>query len=143
MSKTKYLHHVLNKSVKDDDATTYEEMIVEGPKGIMVKLYTKDKNNVEKIVIRGTGNNFEMTTQNGEDKNLKSLSKEEMLDEFKKNKKLKFAAEFIKTQKGGSWLSRSKRKTASGKKRSTGTKKKSSAAKPKKVAKRKSTGSRK
>ena len=115
-SKLNYLHKVMNQFIKNDEVTTYEEVIIEGPKGITIKMYSKDKNGIEKIVISGSGDKFNMKIMEGDKKEEKTLNKTELMEELKKNKKLKFAADFTKTQKGGTWLARTKKGSKKGSK---------------------------
>lgn len=116
MSQLSYLHKITNQSIKDGEKTTYEEMIIEGPKGITIKMYSKDKNGIEKIVINGKDDKFVMKTIENDKKDEKELSKDELITELKKNKKLKFAADFAKTQKGGALLKGSKSRSKKGSK---------------------------
>jgi hypothetical protein len=104
MSNLKYLHKVLTQSLKDGVAETHEELIVDGPKGITIKLYKKKDDVVEKIMIMGKDDKFTLKTQKGDAKDSKDLTRSELLAELSKNKSLKFAAEFAKTQKGGQLL---------------------------------------
>jgi hypothetical protein len=104
MSKLNYLHKVLNQTLKNGVSQTHEEVIIDGSKGITIKLYTKSGDSVERISISGKDDNFTMRVQSGEKKTEKTLTKEELMDELKKNKLLKFAADFAKTQKGGRLL---------------------------------------
>ena len=97
----KFLHKVLNESLKNGVREAYEEQIIEGPRGITIKLFKKDADGVEKILITGKEDNYKMRTQKGEKKDEKDLNLKDMLAELKGNKLLKFAAEFAKTQKGG------------------------------------------
>lgn len=92
-----YLHKVIQQSLKDGKSSTLEEIVVDGPKGLSVKYFSKTGDNVDKIVIYGKDDSFKMKTSDGE----KTLNKSELLNELKSNKKLKFAAEYAKTQKGG------------------------------------------
>lgn len=101
MSNLKYLHKVLNQSLKDGVAETYEETIIDGPKGVTVKMYKKDASGVDRISINGSGDKFVMRTKKGDKEDEKTLTKDELMAELNKNKSLKFAAEFAKTQKGG------------------------------------------
>ncbi len=116
MSKLTYLHKVINESIKNGEKITYEELIIEGPKGITVKMFSKDKNGAERISISGNDNKFVMRTMVGDKKDETHLTKDELVAELKKNKKLKFAAEFVKTQKGGAWLMRTVSKRVGSKK---------------------------
>jgi len=113
MSKLNYLHKVMNQTLKDGVVSTYEEIILDGPKGITIKYFNKTGKESDKIKIVGKGDKFEMSTQEGDKKDKKVLTKDELMTELKKNKKLKFAIEFTKTQKGGAWLDKSKAKTQS------------------------------
>jgi hypothetical protein len=129
----------MNQSMKDGEVSTYEEIIMDGPKGITVKLFNKDKNSVEKIVISGKDDKFTMRTMDGDKKDEKSLNRDELMNELKKNKKLKFAADFVKTQKGGDWLdlARSVKGTKRGSKRGSKKGSKSTTvSKPKRGTKR-------
>lgn len=150
MSKLSYLHKVFNQTLKNGVVNTYEEVIIEGPEGIKVHYFSKDENNTEKIsikTVKGKKDEFEMIVQDGDKKDKKTISKDELMEELKKNKKLKFAADFAKTQKGGAWLdgkiSRPK-KSSSMKKvkkvksasKTKSAKKASSSKKPKKVSKK-------
>jgi hypothetical protein len=98
MSNLKYLHKVLNQSLKDGVSETYEETIIDGPKGVTVKMYKKDASGVERISINGKDDKFVMRTKKGDKEDEKTLSKDELMAELSKNKSLKFAAEFSKTQ---------------------------------------------
>jgi hypothetical protein len=106
MSKLTYLHKVMNQSLKDGEVTTYEEEIIDGPKGITVKLYSKSNGVMERIRISGKDDKYVMKVTEGDKTEETHLNKKELMEELKKNKKLKFAADFAKTQKGGSWLNR-------------------------------------
>lgn len=140
MSKLTYLHKVLHQSLKDGVMSTYEEIILDGPKGITVKYFSKTGKESDKIKIVGKDDKFEMTVQEGDKVEKKTLTKDELVSELKKNKKLKFASEFTKTQKGGAWLERQKKAKSSSKKT---TSKKASSSKPKKVGKSKKSNSKK
>ena len=93
-----YLYKNVQQTVKDSKSSTLEEMIIDGPKGLSIKYYSKLDNSIEKIVIFGKDNSYTMKIDNVENK----LDKNELLEELKKNKKLKFASEYVKMQKGGS-----------------------------------------
>ena len=95
-----YLYQNTKKSVKDGKVEVLEEMVVDGPRGIKINYYKKSDSSVEKIVVFSKGDGFVMKSSDGE----KTLSKAELMEELKSNKKLKFAADFAKTQKGGKAL---------------------------------------
>lgn len=143
MSKLTYLHKELRESIVGDVKTTYEEYITDGPRGIMIKLYSKTKDGVEKIVIVGKEDKYNMKTISGDKVSEKTLTKKELFAELKENKKLKFAADFAKTQKGGELLmERPKRKTGSKRGTKRGSKQKTGSKRGSKQPKRRSSKSR-
>jgi hypothetical protein len=103
-SQLTYLHKVLNQSLKNGVVSTYEEKIIDGPRGVTILYFRKVGKNEEKIKIIGKDNEFKMTTTIGDNKNDETLSKDDLLKILKKNDNLKFAIDFAKTQKGGMWL---------------------------------------
>ena len=130
-----YLYQNTQKSVKDGKVEVMEEMVVDGPRGLKINYYKKSGDKAEKIVIYSKGDGFVMKSADGE----KTLSKAELLDELKSNKKLKFAAEFAKTQKGGKVLGMvGGAKKRGSKKASKKTSKKTSKKVPKKSSKKSS-----
>ena len=130
----KYLHRVVNESLKNGIKETYEEFIIQGEKGVTIKMFKKDANGMERIIISGKDDKYKMKTQKGDKKDEKELTLKEMLAELKSNKTLKFAAEFAKTQKGGKLFGGKKMSKKSSKTASKKTSKKSS----KKVSKKSS-----
>ena len=127
-----YLFKNFQQTVKDGKATTFEEIVLDGPRGISIKYYSKSGSEVEKIVIYGKDDEYKMKTSDGE----KVLTKSELVAELKSNKKLKFAADFAKTLKGGS---RDNKNVAEG----GGSKKSSKKSSKKKVSKKSSKKSSK
>jgi hypothetical protein len=89
-SNLTYLYKNVQQSVKDEKASTLEEIVVDGPRGLSVKYFHKSGDKVDKIVIFEKNGEFTMKTGNEE----KTLSKAELLEELKSNKKLKFALEY-------------------------------------------------
>jgi len=133
-----YLHKIVEQHVKDGKATTLEEIVVDGPKGLSIKYFSKSGDNLEKIIIYGKNDSFTMKSADGE----KIFTKAELLDELKSNKKLKFAIDYTKTiksvkseQMGGAKKKVSKK---SSKKSSKKVSKKSSKKVSKKVSKKSS-----
>jgi hypothetical protein len=136
MSNLTYLHKVLNQSLKDGVAETYEESIIDGPKGISIKLYKKDANGVERVVINGKDDKFIMKTKKGDKEDENTLTKAQLLAELSKNKNLKFAADFAKTQKGGKLFGGKKAAKRTSKKSSKNVSKKGSKKASKKTSKK-------
>ena len=133
-SKLNYLYQNTQKSVKDDKVEVLEEIVVDGPRGLKINYYMKSGNTVEKIVIFGKDDSFKMKSVDGE----KTLTKTELLNEIKSNKKLKFASEFAKTQKGGNVMTGGAKKSSKkgSKKTSKKVSKKSSKKGSKKTSKK-------
>ena len=88
-SKLTYFHKVLQQSVKNDKASTYEENVVDGPRGLSIKYFSKSGDKVEKIAIYGKDDSFTMNV----DGNKTEINREQMLKEIKSNPKLKFASD--------------------------------------------------
>ena len=93
-SNLNYLHKNVQQSVKDKKASTLEEIVIDGPRGLSIKYFYKSGDKVEKIVIFEKNGEFTMKSADGE----KTMNKAELLDELKSNKKLKFADEYTNTK---------------------------------------------
>lgn len=145
MAKT--YHHETYETLKGEFIVKHEEIIIDTPKGLKIKYYHVDKDGKEKVTIfRNKDGTFAFKIQSGGKEDQKTLSKDELVNEVKESKHLKFVLDFLKTQAGGEW-SMARAKKSSGKKRST-TKKtmgqtKKSTGKRKKTTGKKSTGSKK
>lgn len=124
-----YLHNNIQKSVKNGKVVIYEELVKESPKGITIKYYSKVDGEIDRILIVGKADSYKMKT-NGEEK---TLDKTELLNEVKSNKKLKFASEFIKTQKGGNESLNNFLESGTGKKKQSKKSSKKSSKKGKKT----------
>ena len=74
-------------------------------------MYSKNGDKVEKITIHGSGDDFVMKVTKDGSQEEKKLTKAELMTELKKNKKLDFAADFAKSQKGGE-LMRARRRSS-------------------------------
>lgn len=131
MSSITFLHKEIKEHVKNGEKTVSEEYIIDGKQGVTIKYYSKDKNGIYKIIIKGNGDDYKMKTIDGENVSEKILTKSELMSELKKNKKLKFASDFASTQKGGALLHRTRKSTKHASKKNTkkrskkGTKKQS------------------
>ena len=135
MSKLNFLHDVKNRSIKDDKVTVDEEYIIDGPKGITIKYYHKEGTEIEKISISGKDDSYRMIVISGGEKKESTLSKSDLAKEIAKNKKLAFAKDYSKSQKGGRKSSRSGSKSKSKSKGKKGSKSGSKARKTKKGSK--------
>jgi len=139
MSNLTYFHKELKQHLINGKIVTNEERIIEGPKGLTIKMYSKNENSEEKIIISGSGDNYKFTSNikinnNEPVKEEQQLTKSEMLKVLKNNKMLKFASDFLKTQKGGvllNKLSKSKNKSKQSKSNKLSKSKKTSKTKKK------------
>lgn len=138
--KLSYLWNVRQETLVNGEREQLEELIVEGDEGVTIKYFHKNSSGMEKIHIKKQGDNYVMKTQTGDQKDEKTLSKEEFLKELSKNKKLKFASQFAKTQTGSSLLFGGAKKGS--KKGSKKSSKKGSKKSSKKSSKRSKRGSK-
>lgn len=93
---TIYYNQKSDKSFDGSNGAVHEEIIRLGDKGLFIKVYHKDKNDVYKIMIIGKDGDFTMKTSKGKDSDVKEkkMSKAEVIKEIKKNDKLAFASDF-------------------------------------------------
>ena len=132
----KFLHDKRDVSIVNGKKIVHEEYIILGPKGLTVKFYHKEGDQSEKYIIKAVeGDKFKfISMKNDEEKKEEVFTKEDLLDEIKKHKLLKFALDFIKTQKGGAKVkSTSKKSSKKGSK--SGSKKMKRGSKTKKSSK--------
>lgn len=122
MSDLTYLHEKLEKALENGNVVTYEELIKENSKGILIKFFSKDATKtMKKITITGKNNSFVMKCEMDGKVTTTDLTSSELAAELKKNKDLKFAVNFAKSNLGKSVMSRvtSKRGTKKGSKKGT------------------------
>lgn len=97
-------HSTVTKHIANGKVTIHEEQVVDGDRGMLVKYYHKEDGSQEKIIIAGRGGKYIMKTTIGSaETDQKELSYEEVLKTVSKEKKLKFAKDFVESysQKGG------------------------------------------
>uniref|UniRef100_A0A6C0EC76 Uncharacterized protein n=1 Tax=viral metagenome TaxID=1070528 RepID=A0A6C0EC76_9ZZZZ len=124
--KLSYLHDFKHTTIKDGKKVVHEEYVINGTKGLRIKYYHKENDNIEKIVVgtKGDGNYFLKTTKNKDTKTEENLSKDDLLKVLKKDKSLDFALDYIKKEmKGGSRKTSRKTKKSSKKSSKKGSKK--------------------
>ena len=101
-SNLTYLHKHTSTDVKDGKATVTEEYVIHGDKGLMFKYYFKDDKTKQKIIGKQESDGgYLLVTTEGDKTDEKKMSKDELLKVIAKNKDLKFAVDYLKTQKGG------------------------------------------
>jgi hypothetical protein len=110
-SELTYMFKNSQSEMKNGEMTSYEEEVLNGSKGVTVKMFKKEGSTLEKIKITGKDDKYVMVTIIDGDKKEVSMNKSEFVAEVKKNKKLKFATDFLKTQMGG--VSRTKKNSSS------------------------------
>ena len=89
-----YLHKKIHQMLKNNKMTTLEETVIDGPKGLSIKYFSKSDDDSEKITIFGNEDKFKIKTNDDE----KTVSRKELFNEIKKNKKLKFAIDYVNSQ---------------------------------------------
>ena len=96
----KEMHNVVEKYVKDGKVVVHEEYAIHGDKGTTIKFYHKENDKIMKfIVLKKADGYFMKSTIDGKTTEKEKLTKDEMLDELKKHKELKFAVDFVKSAK--------------------------------------------
>jgi hypothetical protein len=108
MSKQSFPHKINNISVLDGKKIIHEEEVTETDNGmIKFKFYHKENDKIYKISgIEKENNTFIIIITDQGKKDTETLSREEVLKKFGKNKDLKFAIDYIKDMKGGRRASR-------------------------------------
>ena len=98
MSEIKVLYDYRNLSLKNGKKVLDEEYVIEGEKGLKIKYYHKEDEDIEKIVITGSDDKYKMKYYKNKEEVVETEfnSEKELMTEIKKNKKLKFAVEQMK-----------------------------------------------
>lgn len=127
-NKVKFLHEVATKEISGDKKIIHEEYIIDGEKGLMIKYYHKEGDAIEKIVIMKKGDQYSVRVTKGDKDKMEesNMSKDELMKMLGKHKGMKFAADFLKSQKGGKKASKKASKKSSKKASKKSSKKKSS-----------------
>lgn len=133
LSGLTFLHKIVKQSVENDKVSTYEENVIDGARGLFIKFYSKENNNIKKITVH---KNSDGTYTAKIDGNTETLNSVKDLQAFvKKTAELDFAKKYVsglKEQKGGVKKSSKRTKKAS-KKASKKTSKKTSKKSSKKI----------
>ena len=101
MSEIQFLYEKTNKSIKDGKKIIHEESIVSGDKGLIIKYFHKEDENVEKITIRQENGKFKIVRMSDGKSEEEILAKNDLIDRLTKIKYLKFALDYLKEMKGG------------------------------------------
>ena len=95
-----YLHELTSREKKDGKWLIHEESIIHGDRGLSFKYYHKEGDSIEKITGRqNPDGTFALTTIANGQKESRILSRDDLLKELGKLKHLKFAVDYIKSQK--------------------------------------------
>lgn len=130
MSSLKFIHQKLEKTLNDGKKTNHEEEVFHGSKGLTIKYFHKEDDKSTKISVYEKDGKYFMKTAVKKDKDSEpkkeevEILKADLAKELAKHKELKFALDYIKTQKGGASKKKSTIKKSS--KKSTRKTKKSS-----------------
>jgi hypothetical protein len=117
--KVKYLHELKSKEIDGENVFVHEEYIIHGEKGLLIKHYHKEKGKKVKHIIKQDGENFKFIVDTDGKKDEKTMSKNDLLKEIGKEKYLKFAVDFLKSQKGGKYMEISMERPKKGSKKSS------------------------
>lgn len=105
----KFLHRADMKTIKDGNTYISEEKVAEDDRGLVIKYYVKDGDRIDKVLIVGKDNKFKLLeTVNGEKKPEVEMTESEMMSYLGRDKRLKFAKDVLKSQKGGALLDKLK-----------------------------------
>jgi hypothetical protein len=97
-----YLHHVMTKNIHGNTKITHEEKVVHNERGISFAYFHKEGTSQDKIKGRSNADGtYTLIHFKGDKKDEKILSKDDLLNELKKIKELKFVIDYVKTAKGG------------------------------------------
>lgn len=108
-----FMHKSLEESLVDGKRSVHEEMIMHGSRGFTAKYYSKKNGKIMKIVVKGDGDSFTVTTkEDDKEPKTENMSKKEFFAHAKKTKELKFIADAEKNLAGGK---RRKSRRSSGK----------------------------
>ena len=137
-----YLHELTSREKKDGNWVVHEEMLVHGDRGLSFKYYHKEGNSIEKITGRQNpdGTFILITTINGE-KETRTLSQDQLVKDLSKLKHMKYATDYIKTQKGSQGRQQA-RSTSRRRSRSRGRNRSRSRSRSRGRSKSRGTGSR-
>ena len=97
-SKIKYLHKIAESHVKNGKRTTREEFLIDGSKGFSMKYYSKEDDKKIKVHAKGSDGKYELTITDGDKKDKKTVTKEELMKELK-NMGIDFAYNYMKGAK--------------------------------------------
>jgi len=109
-----YLHEVSERKIVDGKKYVHEESVIHGDKGLTIKLYHKEGENATKVIVVKKGDGYLMKVMADGKTDEKTLSKDDLIKELKKDKQLKFAVEYVEKAKN---LSRTKRSSKKGSKK--------------------------
>ncbi len=107
MSSLKFIHQKLEKTLNDGKKTNHEEEVFHGSKGLTIKYFHKEDDTSTKISVYEKDGKYFMKTAIKKDKDAEpkkeevEIPKSDLSKELAKHKELKFALDYVKTQKGG------------------------------------------
>jgi uncharacterized Fe-S cluster-containing radical SAM superfamily protein len=100
-SKLKYLHKIKTEDIVDNKIIIHEENVIEGSKNTLIKLYHKEDNVIQKIIILGKDDEFTVKISDGSKVDEKKMNRKEVAELINSMKELAFAKPYAKTMKGG------------------------------------------
>ena len=98
MVKVNFVHSVKTMTIVNDKPIIHEEYIIDGAKGIFIKYYHKENDIIEKIIIKGDNDKFNVKMLLGDKKEEKVIDKKELIQLIKSTKLLVFAKPYASAQ---------------------------------------------
>ncbi len=137
MSTITLLHEITSKMIVNGKVVVHEEYIIVGDKGLKIKYYHKEDDKKEKVTIFKNGEDeYKVITVKGDtEKDEQTLTEAKFLELLAKDKKLKFALEYVKDIKKATG-SKPRSQSRTSKRSKKATKKSSKSSKTAKKSKR-------
>jgi hypothetical protein len=98
MVKLNYYYANKKVTYENDKPVTHEEMIIDGPKGLLIKYYHKENDVVNKITIKSKDGKYSVNVISGDKKEDSEIDKKELVKLLKTHKLLTFAKDYASQQ---------------------------------------------
>lgn len=95
MSSIQVYHENILKSIKNNKRNTHEELVIYGDKGLRVKYFHVEGDNVEKITVTSKDGKYYLKTTTNKETNVEELDSKGLMSALKQPK-LKFSLEYLK-----------------------------------------------
>src|SRR5277367_162307 len=96
MSTITYLYEETSNSIIDGKKIVNEERIIMGTKGLSIKYFHKEGDSVDKVVIYEKDGKYYLKSGSKDDQKDEEISRDDLIKFLEKDKRMKFAADFVK-----------------------------------------------